>query len=434
MYKPKLHITPINNWMNDPNGLIYFNHEYHIFYQYFPYEPVWGTMHWGHKTSKDLVHFKDQGIALYPSKAYDANGCFSGSAIEVEQKLYLYYTGVKYTQTSEEDIHRSSGKIIQCQAMLISEDGYNFNNNAKQMIIPPIEDASIGDYYDARDPKVFKIKDTYFIVLGTKKDNKGRILIYESKDAINWNLKSINEDERLGDMVECPDLYNVDGKWIMTVSPMHTNHDGINYTSNCQYMLIDFDPDTGKITFESDPRLIDLGYDYYAAQTFKDENNQTVILGWLRMPVPSHNWNGLYTFPRVIEYKNNHVYYHVHPSILKEFTSLSDTIDDQNAYWISVDVQEGSDLNIAGYLIKVQDGAILTDRSQVFAPPQRKPIGTQFKTPVIKGDIHLDIFLDQNVIEIYINDGYYVLSNIIYHQSDELSFKEVKNLWIKKAQ
>ena len=75
-----LHFLPRDHWMNDPNGFIYYRGKYHIFYQYFPYESRWGTMHWGHKTSTDLVHWKDEGIALYPSRDFDRNGCFSGSA------------------------------------------------------------------------------------------------------------------------------------------------------------------------------------------------------------------------------------------------------------------------------------------------------------------------------------------------------------------
>ena len=76
---PKYHLTAPKHWINDPIGFIYYQNNYHLFYQHFPYENKWGTMHWGHATSKDLVNWVDQGIALYPSKDFDANGCFSGS-------------------------------------------------------------------------------------------------------------------------------------------------------------------------------------------------------------------------------------------------------------------------------------------------------------------------------------------------------------------
>ena len=93
--KPKLHFTAPYHWINDPNGLIYYKGNYHIFYQHFPYDNKWGTMHWGHAITKDFVNFEHLPIALYPSKDFDRNGCFSGSAIEIDGQLYLYYTAIK---------------------------------------------------------------------------------------------------------------------------------------------------------------------------------------------------------------------------------------------------------------------------------------------------------------------------------------------------
>ena len=86
----KIHVKPNNNWMNDPNGFIYYGGKYHLFYQYFPYMPEWGTMHWGHAVSEDLVHWEHLGVALFPSKDYDRNGVFSGTALEKDGKLFLY--------------------------------------------------------------------------------------------------------------------------------------------------------------------------------------------------------------------------------------------------------------------------------------------------------------------------------------------------------
>ena len=103
MNKPKLHLTSERNWMNDPNGLIYYKGKYHAFYQHFPYATQWGTMHWGHAVSDDMVNWTYEPIALFPSKPYDKNGCFSGSAIEVDGDLYLYYTSVKYIETEEDN-------------------------------------------------------------------------------------------------------------------------------------------------------------------------------------------------------------------------------------------------------------------------------------------------------------------------------------------
>ena len=92
MGRPKIHLTAPRNWINDPNGFIYYKGEYHLFYQYFPYDCRWGTMHWGHATSGDLIKWKHHPIALYPTKEYDQNRCFSGTALIKDDKLHLYYT------------------------------------------------------------------------------------------------------------------------------------------------------------------------------------------------------------------------------------------------------------------------------------------------------------------------------------------------------
>ena len=100
---PRFHIAPRVGWCNDPNGFAYAGGKYHLFYQYYPYEPKWGPMHWAHVTSKDLVHWQRQPVALFPDHPYDADGCFTGSGIEKDGKLYLLYTCLLYTSPSPRD-------------------------------------------------------------------------------------------------------------------------------------------------------------------------------------------------------------------------------------------------------------------------------------------------------------------------------------------
>ena len=126
--------------MNDPNGFIYYKGYYHLFYQYFPYGPRWGTMHWGHAVSRDLVNWEHKGLALYPTCSEDQNGCFSGSAVEFQGKLYLVYTGVRYEAVNPEDPHTClEDQFESAQLMISSEDGFHFDNQKdKEVIIPPI--------------------------------------------------------------------------------------------------------------------------------------------------------------------------------------------------------------------------------------------------------------------------------------------------------
>ena len=115
-YRGKLHLLPPIGWMNDPNGFVYYKGEYHLFYQFYPYDSVWGPMHWGHAKSKDLIHWEELPVALAPSEAYDRNGCFSGSAIVIDDKLVLIYTG-----------HVEEGNVrTETKCMAVSHDVIHF--------------------------------------------------------------------------------------------------------------------------------------------------------------------------------------------------------------------------------------------------------------------------------------------------------------------
>ena len=140
MAKDTLHLKAPGNWINDPNGFIYYKGKYHLFYQYFPYAPVWGTMHWGHAVSVDLVHWEHVGVALFPTRYEDQNGCFSGSAVEHDGKMSLYYTGIRYREINPENIHINEEGYDAAQIMISSEDGYSFDNfDGKRVVLPAAE-------------------------------------------------------------------------------------------------------------------------------------------------------------------------------------------------------------------------------------------------------------------------------------------------------
>ena len=122
--KPKLHFTAPYHWINDPNGFSWYQGQIHLFYQYHPYTTEWGPMHWGHSVSDDMIHWKNMPSVLAPDQEYDKRGCFSGSAVEEDGKLYLYYTGVNYTVENPEDINLClDEQFVSAQMMITSEDG-----------------------------------------------------------------------------------------------------------------------------------------------------------------------------------------------------------------------------------------------------------------------------------------------------------------------
>ena len=443
MGRPKIHLTAPRNWINDPNGFIYYNGEYHLFYQYFPYDCKWGTMHWGHATSKDLLVWEHYPIALYPTKEYDQNGCFSGTAVIENGELHLYYTAIKYDQFREGNIHSpyDNYSFEASQAKIVSKDGYTFNNyEDKRLIIPPIMDERLGHRTHTRDPKVWKYKDSYSMILGSKFKQEGNdkftgeALFYTSKDGEKWTYKNRCYDDTIGDMWECPDLFEVDGRYVLVMSPENIISDDINYTNNSVYSIVDFDEETCEMKLINDQKFLDEGLDLYAPQTTLDEFGNRVLIGWMRMPLTfdGEDWIGMMSLPRVINIKNNDVYFSAPEYIDKLFNKevqLSE-FDVNDVYKLNATLNKHSVLDIGGYKISIVDDSIVTDRSKVFPDMKRK--GRVFKSSKLNGRYDLSIYIDNGIIEIFINDGKYVISNIVYGLESKIEVNNIETIRLLK--
>lgn len=264
------HFMPEVGWLNDPNGLIYFQEKYHFFYQYNPYDSFWGSMHWGHAVSNDLLHWDYLPVALAPSHEYDNHpqgGCFSGSAIEYNGRLYLFYTSAA----------NKGGGVIQNQSMAYSDDGITFHKSIKNPIItnPP----KGYDRANFRDPKVWKRGDFFYMVVSGKKDNLAQALLYKSENLEEWEFFNVLAESRgeLGYMWECPDFFpirsNQGEKYVLTFSPI-----GVKERTSL-YLIGDMNYETGKFNY-STIQSIDWGLDYYAPQSFLDKNGRRIMVAW----------------------------------------------------------------------------------------------------------------------------------------------------------
>ena len=427
MEKNELHLKAPGNWINDPNGFIYYKGKYHLFYQHFPYAPVWGTMHWGHAVSDDLIHWEHQAVALFPTKEYDQNGVFSGSALEVDGKLYLYYSAVKYLEKDRENIHMAiNDQFETSQAMIISEDGYHFDNwKEKKQIIPVNKDDNQAHPIHTRDPKVWKEGETYYMVLGsTYKEEAGRIVFYTSSDGKNWNFVSQTTDKKFGRIVECPDIFQINGADVFVGSFMGIGQAKEGYENHSVCGLIDFNSKDCAVTFKKDYQYIDYGFDLYAPQTNLDKDGRRVMIAWMRMPKSvkeekDREWNGIMCQPRVLDVKDGHVYFRVHPEVKKYFNTKIKNLDELNfskPFCLKVKMKEGKRINIGGYQIWMEGKTVYTDRSVVFSCVAGYPLTG--KSPVVPGSCSLDIFVDKNLIEVFINDGEYVISHVVYELND----------------
>ncbi len=429
MREDVLHLKAPGNWINDPNGFIYYKGKYHLFFQYFPYAPVWGTMHWGHAVSDDLITWKHLGVALFPTKDYDRNGVFSGSALEKDGKLYLYYSAVRYLKEQDENIHQAEGAVETSQSMIISEDGFHFDNwKDKKQIIPVIRDPKIADSADARDPKVWEENGRYYMIFGsTKYHQAGRLVLFSSEDGVYWEYLSQYTNAHYGHTMECPDLFMVDGKRVFIGSPMGIQNDGMEYANHSVCAFADFDHETGKLTLADQYERVDYGGDLYAPQSNVDKEGRRVIIAWMRMPEPVNDpdgqpWNGMMCLPREVKIKNGRISFYVHPEVWNYFQpaeSAEQVLKEGSSLYIKADIKEGESLSIGGFLLEMKQGCICADRKEVFVEDSR--YRTKSSTPYVGGCAELDIFVEPNLIEIFVNQGQYTLSNVVYNLGSEVS-------------
>lgn len=242
--------------MNDPNGLIFFRGQYHVFFQHNPHVPRWGRMHWGHAVSQDLIHWEELPIALYPDMIYEnAGGCFSGSAIEKDGRLYLFYTSV-------------SREMKQTQSVAYSDDGIHFTKYSGN---PVIEKNPLG-YPDFRDPKVSVIDGTYYMVVGTGNAESGKILLFTSSDLLKWKYVGILfEGEEYAHCIECPDFFKMGSKYVLMFSKIKEKERATHF------VVGDFTD--GKLVNYVISRP-EWGIDFYAPQTFTD-GNRRIMIGWM---------------------------------------------------------------------------------------------------------------------------------------------------------
>ena len=186
--RPAFHVSPYVGWMNDPNGFSCYQGEYHLFYQYNPYDTHWNSMHWGHVVSKDLLHWEYLPAALAPDEDYDKIGCFSGSAIELDDGRQLLI----YTAVDQETLEDGTARDIQTQAVAVG-DGKNYKKYEKNPVLTAKDLPEGASKVDFRDPKIWKEKDGYFYcVIGSRPaDGSGQILLYRSENGFDWKFVSI---------------------------------------------------------------------------------------------------------------------------------------------------------------------------------------------------------------------------------------------------
>ncbi|MCR5231759.1 MAG: sucrose-6-phosphate hydrolase, partial [Acholeplasmatales bacterium] len=444
-YAPTYHAVSPVGWVNDPNGLSYFNGNYNLYFQYNPYDTVWGPMHWGHYTTKDFIKWELENVALAPDMPYDNEfGIFSGSAIEYDGLLYAMYTGV------------ANG--LQQQCIATSKDGINFEKLTRNPVISEKQIPNDYSKIDFRDPYIFVSNDYYHVLIGTKnKNNKGTLLLYKSKDLKSWNfvgevLNTNKQNEKnycsVDGVFECPSYAEIGGKEILICSPQFLAQEGIKHQNihSVVYMIGQFDYQTGKFNYE-EMNDLDSGFDFYAAQTLKTPDGRTIMIAWMQMwdrnmPTQQDGWAGGFTLPRELSIKDNHLYqapvreiekYRIDKVTYQNQTILSNkplalanisgksielelTLNVGNSKKAGVKLFKGTNNETLLYYDSVNEEVVI-DRSnsgQVITGKETNNKTRRAKAKLINGTIKLRIFLDVSTIEVFINDGYSTLSTNVY--------------------
>jgi fructan beta-fructosidase len=464
--RPKVHFSPNEKWMNDPNGMVYHKGIYHLFYQYYPDSTVWGPMHWGHATSKDMIHWEQQPIALYP----DSLGyIFSGSAVvDINNTSGFGKDGITplvaiftYHDPKGEKEGRSD---FQNQSIAYSlDEGKSWIKYANN---PVIKNPGIKDF---RDPKVmwFEKNKKWIMTLATK----DRITFYSSENLKEWTKESeFGENVGAhGGVWECPDLFPLeyDGKqvWVLVVN---LNPGGPNKGSATQYFVGDFN---GKsfLPFNPETKWLDYGPDEYAGVTWSNTGERKIFLGWMSNwiyanVVPTETWRNAMTIPRELKIRkaDNHMLIASLP--IKEIAEIKSkdvvirNISFSKAFDLSTKVKRLSfpcmiDLSmkeaknfsiilsnksgeelVMGY-DKLQNKYFI-DRTKSGKTNFQEDFAARHFAPrfTTNSAMNISIIIDDSSVELFADDGLTVMTEIFFPDApyNQISFQSADNITIKK--
>ena len=432
-FRPALHFTPRQGWINDPNGLLFDGETWHLFAQHFPDDTVWGPMHWLHAVSQDLVHWRELDIAIAPDPllgmAYSGSavldrGNASGLGRETDPMICMFTHHGDWEQ----------------QSIAFSTDRTHFSQYANN---PVIANHTRKDF---RDPKLFRNeqKNCWSVVLAAG----DHVEFFRSDDLLHWEKTGCFgcQENRMGGVFECPDLFPLtapDGRtiWVLLASMTLPRELG---GARTQYFLGDFDGDTFVQTIPSAlPMLLDAGFDNYAAVSFSGAP-EPILLGWAAswtyahlLPTASHEgYRGQMTSARRVSLANTSggLRLAFHP-IVPAFARVACAQAPSSA-WAKVPLpgevfrlRIAAEQSFAAALSNEQGeifrfgldaaGRFFTDRSAAssscFSSDFSRGDMAVTKTPrTASGPIHLDLYFDHSIVEIFADDGTYANTTLVF--------------------
>lgn len=475
-YRPQVHFSPKEHWINDPNGMVYYKGVYHLFFQYYPSATVWGPMHWGHAVSKDLIHWEQQPTALFP----DSLGyIFSGSAVVDYQNTSGFGKNGQIPLIAIFTHHDPKGEKAKTNNFQNQSIAYSLDKGktwVKYAGNPVLKNPGIVDF---RDPKVMWFASTkkWVMTLATK----NKVSFYSSPDFKTWEKESdVGSDVGAhGGVWECPDLFplNDNGKkvWVLIGN---IGGGAPNGGSGTQYFTGDFD---GKIftANSTETKWLDYGPDDYAGVTWSNTGDRKIFIGWMSNwlyanLVPTVKWRNAMTVARDLKIK------HVGDKIFVASEPVKEIAAIQLKPMIAQQLTVNGDYNLSAKtgkttvlcrldieLDKTQDFSIIAlngqneklvigfdtqnnsyfiDRTHSGKVDFQKDFAQKSTAPRLSKAVktNLSIILDESSVELFADDGLTVMTEVFFptkpynkiqlHTTEKVEFKKItltglKSIW-----
>jgi beta-fructofuranosidase len=307
--RPQFHLLPARNWMNDPNGPLFWRGQYHMFFQYNPNAAVWGDMHWAHAVSPDMIHWKHLPVALTPTPGgYDQDGCFSGSAVIYNGTPTFLYTAVKSVQPLEATLRDGTHNFLETQCLATSNDLElkSWTKLPAPVLFPPKDPKLTG----FRDPFLWQHSEDWYMGVGSgQRGDGGRVLLYQSKDLRNWaylyplasgigNGKQASDPVDTAEMWECPDFFSLGSKFVLL------------YSTERKVYWQTGELDSKEMRFHAEKQgLLDSGA-FYAPKSQLDADGRRILWAWIPETRPeaefsAAGWAGCMSLPRILSLRSD---------------------------------------------------------------------------------------------------------------------------------
>lgn len=429
-WRATYHIEPQSGMLNDPNGFSYFNGKFTLFYQNWPYGPAHGLKSWVHTESEDLVRFTETGVTLLPDTPLDSHGAYSGSAYQVDGRLFIFYTG----NVRDENWVRTP---LQVGAWM---DKTGQIEKIAEVLIEPASDAT--EHF--RDPQIFEFEGDFYAIVGAQNhDKQGFIKLYkaDNRDVTKWSeVGNLNFGGTGSEyMVECPNLVFVSGQPVLLYSPQGLDKTELAYQNiypNTYVIGQAFNPEQARLTEPSPIINLDEGFECYATQGFNSPDGSALTVSWIGLPdvdypTDDYGYQGAMSLVKELTLKDGKLYQYPVPAITSlrqsqaAFTALPST---QNTYELELtfaaDAQhelvlfadgEGNGLRLS---VDTATGELVLDRSRAGAS-FATDFGTSRQTTVAPGNITANIFIDKSIFEIFINKGEKVFTGRVFPTADQ---------------